>query len=269
MDFLYILRAAFEITVLWVIFYQLYRAFKDSRSAAILAGLVMIVLVSFVVMKLLHASVLESIASAILGPGIILVVLFQNELRTTLAKLGTLPHIRRLYARGDGRKAFLEQVKDSVSYLTSQRFGALIVFRRKDKLAPPVLLGEGTPLDAEYTRELIGTIFMPKTLLHDGAVIVDHERVTAAAAILPVSKKVLKDTSMGLRHRAGIGIAEASDAVVIIVSEETGTISLAVGNMLQRNLTLDLMYNRLNELLYEQDNQPAGKDQSHQPAENN
>ena len=255
MDFLYILRAAFEITVLWVIFYQLYRAFKDSRSAAILAGLVIILLVSIVVLRLAHASVLQHIAASILGPGTILVVLFQNELRTALAKLGTLPHIRRFYEKRQGGGEFLTRVCDSVSYLVSKRFGALIVICRQDKLAE--IAETGTLLDAIYTRELIGSIFMPKTLLHDGAVIVNHERVVAAASILPVSKRELKDTSMGLRHRAGIGLAETSDAVVIIVSEETGTISLAVGNMLQRNLSQDLLRNRLTELLYAQHTNPV------------
>lgn len=250
MDFLYILRAAFEITVLWVIFYQLYRAFKDSRSAAILAGLVIILLVSIVVLRLAHASVLQHIAASILGPGTILVVLFQNELRTALAKLGTLPHVRHLYEKRTGRGDFLSRVIDSTNYLVSKRYGALIVICRQDKLAE--IAETGTLLDAIYTRELIGSIFMPKTLLHDGAVIVNHERIVAAASILPVSNRELKDSSMGLRHRAGIGLAETSDAVVIIVSEETGTISLAVGNTLQRDLSPDLLRKRLTELLYAQ-----------------
>lgn len=259
MDFLYILRAAFEITVLWVVFYQLYRAFKDSRSAAILAGLVIIVLISIVVLRLAHASVLQRIASSILGPGTILVVLFQNELRTALAKLGKLPHIRKFYLKRESGGDFITQVCDSVAYLVSKRFGALIAICRQDKLSE--LAASGTPLDSLYTRELIGTIFMPKTLLHDGAVIVNHERVVSAGAILPVSDKELKDTSMGLRHRAGIGLAETSDAVVIIVSEETGTISLAVGNMLQRNVSLDLLRHRLTELLYAQHINTPDEDQ--------
>lgn len=258
MDFLYILRAAFEITVLWVIFYQLYRAFKDSRSAAILAGLVIIVLLSFMILRLAHASVLQYIASSILGPGTILVILFQNELRTALAKLGTLPHIRRFYQKRESSNDFISKVCDSVSYLVSKRYGALIAFCRQDKLSE--LVESGTMLDALYTRELVGTIFMPKTLLHDGAVIVNHERVVAGGAILPVTNKELKDTSMGLRHRAGIGLAESSDAVVIIVSEETGTVSLAVGNILQRDLSLDLLRERLTELLYAQHIKPEEED---------
>ena len=109
-------------------------------------------------------------------------------------------------------------MRESVSYLVSKRYGALIAICRSNKLQE--YAKTGTELDAHYTRELIGTIFMPKTLLHDGAVIVNNERIVAAAAILPVSNRELKDRSMGLRHRAGIGLAEASDAVVIIVSEE-------------------------------------------------
>ena len=98
--------------------------------------------------------------------------------------------------------------------------------------------------------ELLKNIFWNKAPLHDGAVIVNNERIVAAAAILPVSNRELKDRSMGLRHRAGIGLAEASDAVVIIVSEETGSVSLAGGNVVQRDIHLDLLSERLTKLLY-------------------
>ena len=250
MDPFHILRAIFEILVLWIIFYQLYRAFKDSRAAAILGGLVIILLLSVFLLEILHASVLQSIASAIIGPGTILVILFQTEIRTALAKLGTHPFLSKIFLKRELMNDFPSRVCDSVSYLVSKRFGALIAICRQNKLSE--WASSGTMVDAVYSRDLIGTIFMPKTLLHDGAVIVDHERVVAAGAILPVSNKELKDTSMGLRHRAGIGLAEASDAVVIIVSEETGTISLVVGNMLQRDVSLDLLRNRLKELLYTQ-----------------
>lgn len=256
MDLLYILRAAFEILVLWVIFYQLYRAFKDSRAAAILAGLVITLLLAVFLLEILHASVLQRIASAIIGPGTILVILFQTEIRTALAKLGTHPFLGRMFLRRDRVDNFPSRVCDSVSYLVSKRFGALIAICRRDKL--PEIVSSGTKLDAIYSRELIGSIFMAGnktgskegTLLHDGAVIVDNERIVAARCVLPVSNRELKDTSMGLRHRAGLGLAESSDAVVIIVSEETGTLSLAVGNVLQSNLTLDLLRTRLTDILY-------------------
>ncbi len=247
MSFLTLLRAIFEIIVLWVVFYQLYRAFKDSRAAAILGGLLAIVLLGGIVLELAQATVLKQIAGAIIGPGTILVVLFQPELRTTLAKLGSQRFTRRLWQRSTN-KEFVDEVRDSVQYLVNKRFGALIAITRSNNLSE--YAKTGTMLDAAYTRELIGTIFMPKTLLHDGAVIVHQERIVAAAAILPVSNRELKDRSMGLRHRAGIGLAESSDAVVIIVSEETGSVSLAVGNMVQRDVSLELLSQRLTQLLY-------------------
>ncbi len=248
MDVLNILRALFEIAVLWVIFYQLYRVFKDSRAAAILGGLIIILLFGSFLVVIIHASVLQSIGKAIIPIGTILAILFQTEIRTTLARLGSSPFLRTLMRQQRGSESFISHVCDSIAYLTSKRFGALIAICRRDKL--PDIVNNAPRLDALYSRELIGTIFMPKTLLHDGAVIIDHERVVAASAILPVSDKELKDASMGLRHRAGIGLAEKSDAIVIIVSEETGTISLAVGNMLQRNISLNTLQERLEELLY-------------------
>ena len=114
------------------------------------------------------------------------------------------------------------------------------------------ILEKGVKIDAVVSQDLITTIFFPNTALHDGAVIVNNERIVAAAAILPVSNRELKDRSMGLRHRAGIGLAEASDAVVIIVSEETGTISLSVEGNLTRNYNYNSLKKELNSLLMSQ-----------------
>lgn len=263
MQFAVFFRAAFEICVLWILFYQLYRVFRNSRAAAILGGLVAIVLLGGILLELAHASVLKQIAGAIIGPGTILIVLFQPELRSALAKLGTtgvsklLSHslLRKLkFLKVEEQKGFVDKVLDSVSFLKSRKFGALIVICRNDKLAEYVK--PATKLDAVYSRELVGTIFMPKTLLHDGAVIVDNERIVAAAAILPVTQKEL-ERSLGLRHRAALGLSEVSDAVVIIVSEETGSIALAVGPMLHRELTSTALGDLLNELLYP--NESKGK----------
>ncbi len=260
MSILTLIRAIFEIIVLWIVFYQLYRAFKDSRAAAILGGLLAIVLLGGIVLELAQATVLKQIAGAIIGPGTILVVLFQPELRTALAKLGSQRFTRRLWHRTQN-KNFVEQVRDSVQYLVSKRYGALIAITRSNSLSE--YAKTGTTLDAAYSRELIGTIFMPKTLLHDGAVIVHQERIVAAGAILPVSNRELKDRTMGLRHRAGIGLAESSDAVVVIVSEETGSVSLAVGNMVQRDISLELLAQRLTQLLYAHNNSDTSSQAVH------
>lgn len=243
-----IIRALFEITVLWVLFYQLYRTIKDSRAAAILVGLISTVMLGYFLLELTGAAVLKQIAGLLLGPGTILVILFQPEIRSALAKFGSNKYLKLLINKQTENRDFVTNVCESVDYLVSKRFGALIAICRSNKLGEYVKTG--TELDAVYTRELIGTIFMPKTLLHDGAVIVNNERIVAAAAILPVSNRELKDRSMGLRHRAGIGLAEASDAVVIIVSEETGAVSLAVGNVVQRDISTELLAQRLTKLLY-------------------
>lgn len=248
MDPLLILRALFEILVLWVIFYQLYRAFKDSRAAAILGGLVILVLSSIFLLSVLHASVLQCIVSAIIGPGTLLVVLFQNEARTALAKLGTNPYLRAFFRKNDQNRDFIADLCSAVFSLSSRRHGALIAICRQHKLSEYVKTG--IPMDAVCTKELLCTIFWPKTALHDGAVIIDNQRVLCAGAILPVSDKELKDTSLGLRHRAAIGLGEKSDAVIIVVSEETGSVSLVIGKSFQRDLTQNYLYTRLHELLY-------------------
>ncbi|MDO4751191.1 MAG: diadenylate cyclase CdaA [Akkermansia sp.] len=260
MDFFYLLRAVFEISVIWIVFYQLYRAFKDSRAAAILGGLVAIVVVGAAILELSRATVLQSLVSSLYEPGLLLVVLFQPELRTALAKLGSHRGFRRLFLNRSENSDFVARVCDSVSYLVSKRFGALIAICRSNRLSEYVKTG--TKLDAICTRELLGTIFHPKTLLHDGAAVINSERVVAAGCIFPVTNKELKDRSLGLRHRAGIGVAELSDAVVIVVSEETGTVSLVVGNMVQRDISVAMLSSRLSELLYHhshvgQDNKSA------------
>lgn len=242
-----ILRAIFEILVLWVLIYQLYRMVRGSRGGAILAGLLALVILCYFVLEITEARVLQKIATLILSPGVVVVVLFQPEIRNALAKFGANRLISPLFNRRAGTQDFITKVVDSVQFLASKRIGALICICRNNKLSEYVQTA--THMDAEYSRELIGTIFFPKTLLHDGAVIVNDERIVCAGAILPVSNKELKDRTMGLRHRAGIGMAESSDAVVVIVSEETGTISLAVGSSIQRDLSDTLLTQRLNELL--------------------
>ena len=253
------MKYVFEITVMWVIFYQLYRLFHRERAAMILGGLVILSLLAFAFIKIIDATELEVIGGALVPIGTILAILFQNEIRTALARIGR-GSLSRLLHHNTKKSDFIEKLCDSESYLTNRRFGALIVICREDKLSAQV--ANGVALDASFSAELVESIFYVNKQgqgnpLHDGAVIIDNERVLAAGVILPVSVRELKDRSLGLRHKAGIGIAEESDAVVIIVSEETGGISLAVGGSqgsnagpeLQRDLSIDLLQKRLEELL--------------------
>ena len=134
MSLLEVLRALFEIFVLWILFYQLYRAIKDSRAAAILAGLIATVILGYILLELTHAVVLKQLAGLIIGPGTLLVVLFQPEVRSALAKFGSNRVIRGLLNRREMNKDFVPTVCDSVSYLVSKRYGALIAICRNNNL---------------------------------------------------------------------------------------------------------------------------------------
>ncbi len=240
-----LLTAIFEIGVLWFIFYQTYRVFRNSRGAAILIGLIALVLVGGILLEVFQAEVLKYLVSALIGIGTILVVLFQQEIRTGLAKIGT-KHFLNFFAQGDNRKDLIEEIVESVTWLASRRYGALIALERKISLDSAA--STAVKVDAIFSRELITTIFVPKSPLHDGAVLIQNDRIFAAGAILPVSNRELRDTSMGLRHRAGIGLAEETDAVVIIVSEETGAVSIAVGGSVERNVDMTFLATRVKEL---------------------
>ena len=134
MTFLEILRALFEILVLWALFYQLYRAVKDSRAAAMLAGLIATVILGYILLEITHAVVLKQLAALIIGPGTLLVILFQPELRTALARFGSNKLISRLLGNQQENQDFVTLVRESVSYLVSKRYGALIAICRTNKL---------------------------------------------------------------------------------------------------------------------------------------
>lgn len=245
--------AVIEIAILWVAFYQLYRAFHATRGANILLGLFSSFIVLALVTGLFKLTVLSWLLRSIFAPGLVvaLVVIFQPELRMALAKLGSRRHLAifgiTLWGRQD-KSSFIESLCAAVSVLASKRHGALIALQRTNKLHSVV--DTGTKVDGLFSKELVGSIFFPKTPLHDGGLIVDQERIVAAGCIFPVSAKEMKDRTIGLRHRAGVGLSEESDAVVVIVSEETGAISLATAGRLERNVDLNYLKTRLKELLY-------------------
>lgn len=142
---------------------------------------------------------------------------------------------------------FLDNFCKAVSKLSNQRFGALFAFERSISMKP--IEDSGVKLDAIFSPELALTIFHTKTALHDGGVVISGDRISAAACVFPVSQKEMSDRTLGLRHRAGVGMSEESDCVVVVVSEETGAIALAVGGKLERNLTPEQLKGRLEELL--------------------
>ena len=186
---------------------------------------------------LLNLYALSFIMEQFLRVGLIaLVVLFQPELRRMLDHLGNMKFHKFLGVE-KGNQEMEQIIKQTVAaceVMSHERIGALIVFARDNRLDEYVKTG--TKIEGQVSEQLVRNIFFPKASLHDGAVIIRDGRMAAAGCVLPLSSSNRLNADLGTRHRAGVGISEASDAVVIIVSEETGTISVAVGGMLKRHL---------------------------------
>ena len=173
-----------------------------------------------------------------------MIVVFQPELRRKLAELGS----RSFFFFSEGKnKEFLESLTETIRQLGAKRYGALFAIERLIELKPH--LETGILLDAQFSSELILTIFSPKTELHDGGIILREGKVIGAGCLFPVSQREISDRSIGLRHRAGIGITEESDAIAVIVSEETGGVSIAHSGELEHDLDLETFSQRLLDLL--------------------
>ncbi|MDB4265503.1 diadenylate cyclase CdaA [bacterium] len=237
-------RAAVEILVLWILIYQIYRVFRATRGARILVGFTVVVIIFTLASQVLELKVIEWIiksAAAVLA--FALLIIFQPELRSGLAKLGSA----NLFSFSTTQqKAFLELLTESVVKLSKKRFGALFAIERSISLED--FEATGVPIDSVLSVELVATIFHPKTALHDGGLILKKERIASASCIFPVSQKDLSDRSLGLRHRAGFGISEETDAVAVIVSEETGAISIVVEGKIYRGLTEKTFREKLEEI---------------------
>lgn len=226
-------RDGIEILLLATCIYQIYRAFRATRAAQILVGLVTILVVLTLISTVFEFEVIQWIitrAAAVLA--LALIVIFQPELRSGLARLGS----NRLFSfYGNRRLDFLERFSDAIIALSKKRIGALFAIQRDINLKEQ--LESGVVLDARFSPELALAVFHPKAPLHDGGMIIDDERVAGAACVFPVTEREMQDRSTGLRHRAAIGLTERTDAVAIVVSEETGGISISENGSLQRNLT--------------------------------
>jgi diadenylate cyclase len=237
-------RDGLEILILTIGIYQLYRVFRATRGARILVGFAVILIALTLLSQVFKFEVIGWIITrATFLLAIAAVVIFQPELRTALAKLGS----SRFFLFSNKRKlAFLESFADAVIKLSNNRVGALFAIERAISLKG--MLETGVPLDARFSSELAMTIFHPKTPLHDGGMVIAQDRVAGAGCVFPVSQKELADRSIGLRHRAGIGVTEETDCVAIIVSEETGAISVCVDGELARDLDEDVFRDTLGEI---------------------
>jgi diadenylate cyclase len=175
-----------------------------------------------------------------------IIVLFQSDIRRALAHFGRAPFFR-YFDRASSDNETIEELVVSATTLSARRTGAIIVIERQ--IGMRNYIEGGIPLDAMVTYDLIGSIFQPGSPLHDGAAIVQGDRIAAAACFLPLSVNPLVTRELGTRHRAALGITEENDSVAIVVSEETGTISLVTGGAMERGLSAEALRVRLRALL--------------------
>ena len=239
-----------DIAIMVFVFYKALTLIQSTRAASLLKG-VLVFLAALMLSMVLNMNSINFIMNQLVRWGVVaLIVLFQPEIRRILEEVGSR-RFTALFIHEETVGAVEQAISQTVlacTEMSQTRTGALIVFEREMLLND--MVRSGTVLDAAVSGELLKNIFFVKAPMHDGAVIVRHGRVLGAGCMLPLSKNVNLSRDLGMRHRAGIGMSENSDAVVVIVSEETGSISVAIGGMLKRHLKPETLENLLrNELL--------------------
>ena len=250
-----------DIALVAFLIYKLIPLVK-SPSTMRIAGAVAAMVVVSAVTGLLHLYTINFILNQLMSVGLLaLVILFQPELRRMLDRLGSTVRFRGLFSGGRPAAQMdnvIAQTVTACEVMSREHVGALIVFAREARLDE--YFKTGSQIDGVVSEQLIRNIFFPKAALHDGAMIIRDGRVAAAGCVLPLSDSSHLSADLGTRHRAGVGMSEASDAVVVIVSEETGTISVAVDGMLKRHLAPQTLERLLyNELCGDQDTEEENK----------
>lgn len=238
-----------DIALVALIIYKLLPLIKAPSTARIAKVAVTIIIIAWLTdVAKLHT--INFILSQFLAVGLLaFVVLFQPELRRMLDHLGNV-RLSTFFSNSkpvQEMESVIMQTVMACDIMSREKVGALIVFAREQRLEE--YFKTGTQLDARVSEQLLRNIFFPKASLHDGAMIIRDGRVAAAGCVLPLSDSVRLSADLGTRHRAGVGMSEVSDAVVVIVSEETGTISVAVGGMLKRHLAPETLEKMLRKEL--------------------
>jgi diadenylate cyclase len=229
-----------DILLVALIVYELLTMIRGTRAAPMLAGLAAVI-IAFYLARIGELVTLNWLVSNLL-PYVVfaLIVVFQSEIRHVLSDVGRrLSFLRGATAGGDS----YDDIVLAANLFSQHQTGALIVIEREIGLR--TYIESGVPMDAKLSYDLLATIFRPSAPLHDGAAIIQKDRIAAAACFLPLSMNPVLSTQLGTRHRAGIGITEETDAIAVIVSEETGAISMAVGGKIERDLTAEQLRERL------------------------
>ena len=246
-----IIRHVLDILLLSLFLYVAIRFLWDRRAGKLLVGLT-IWLVALFISRLLHFYAVGSILELVSEAGIIvLVLIFQPELRDALEKIGGEPlkNIKSLSSdtKNEATVEGINAICEAATDMARTKTGALIVIERSTKLGD--IIRSGADVDSKLTPYILRSIFFPNSPLHDGAVVIRNMRVCAAGCLLPLTRRQDVDPNLGTRHRAALGMSESCDAVIIVVSEETGTISVAYNRTLSRDFTSQTLKLRLSEIL--------------------
>jgi uncharacterized protein (TIGR00159 family) len=236
-----------DIILVAILLYYIYRLMRDSRSVNVFNGIMTFVLIWLLTSQVLEMRLLGSIMDKLVSVGVIaVIVIFQEDIRKVLYNLGAHQRVRALVKlfsskqndkeKRDVKKAIMPVVMASMN-MSRGKVGALIVIERQSLLDDIVATGD--TIDANINQRLIENIFFKNSPLHDGAMVISKKRIKAAGCILPVSHDLDIPKELGLRHRAALGISQETDAVAVIVSEETGGISVAVKGRFQLNLSAE------------------------------
>lgn len=226
-----------DIAIVAVLIYQVIKLIRETRAMQLAKGLLLLLLMYFVAYNL-NMKTVRFIMQNLVATGVLaLVIIFQPELRRLLERMGSkaLPSFGAKPLETLGMDNVISQTIAACTQLSTTKTGALIVFERSVTLDEQ--MRSGTTINSDVTAELLKNIFYPKAPLHDGAVVIRDGRIAAAGCVLPLTNNTNLSPDLGTRHRAGIGMSEHSDAVIVIVSEETGGISIAVDGMLKRRLS--------------------------------
>jgi diadenylate cyclase len=214
-----------------VVYYYIFLFFKGTRGAQVLVGLVLALLTLLLLTRVLSLDVLTWILQRFyVALGVALLVIFQPEIRRALAELGRQPS----FAVSSDKRDVIDHVIQAVELLSEHKIGALIAIERE--IGTRTIQESGVKLDAKIVPELLATIFYPHTPLHDGGVIISDNRIRAAGCVFPLSQNAEIQKTLGTRHRAAMGLSEETDAVVIVVSEETGSISVCYRGRMSRGI---------------------------------
>lgn len=242
-----IVTSILDLLIVWYVLYLLITVFKGTKAIQLLKGILVIVIGQQISM-ILNLTATSKLFDIVIQWGVLaLIVIFQPEIRRALEQLGRGSFLKRYTSNtySKDEEKLIQSVSKAVQYMAKRRIGALIVFEKETGLQD--YIETGIAMDSNISQELLINVFIPNTPLHDGAMIIQGTKIAAAASYLPLSESAKISKSLGTRHRAAVGISEVSDAFTVIVSEETGDISVTFDGKLRRDISNEIFEELLAE----------------------